>query len=87
MIGRPPAWAADYVGMLFRNLGRDRSGCDCCVLAADPRRTKGLDLPSRDGPRQRAQHAPIRQIAERETTTGRGGASLPASRTPSTSRR
>jgi cell wall-associated NlpC family hydrolase len=26
---QPPAWARDYIGIPFRDLGRDRQGCDC----------------------------------------------------------
>lgn len=41
-----PAWAAQYVGIPYRPLGRDRNGCDCWgLLALIWREQFGRDLP------------------------------------------
>jgi cell wall-associated NlpC family hydrolase len=31
-MSKPPAWVAEYIGMRFRERGRDRAGCDCWGL-------------------------------------------------------
>ena len=41
-----PAWVADYVGLPFRERGRDRDGCDCYGLVRLIWRERaGLELP------------------------------------------
>lgn len=50
MRDQPPAWAAQYIGIPFVELGRDRSGCDCwghhrLILLE----RAGVELPIGDG--------------------------------------
>src|SRR5512144_1011435 len=65
MTGQPPAWVAEYVGIPFVDLGRDRQGCDCwglvrLILAGQA----GLALPSlATGYGSEADHAAVRSSA------------------------
>lgn len=46
MLERLPSWIAQYVGIPYRALGRDRDGCDCWgLLAMIYREQFGRDLP------------------------------------------
>lgn len=46
MLERLPSWIAQYVGIPYRALGRDRDGCDCWgLLALIYREQFGRDLP------------------------------------------